>query len=91
VVAGVRVIHTGIVVKLAAVKQEWNAAVLKVIEKEGAIRRLSEQLQSECPAFGSVFSSSSRAYHDFPSLIVFQRFRRSWSNLECPGSRMQPP
>jgi hypothetical protein len=32
------------VVKLAAVKQERNAAVLKVIEKEGAIRRLSEQL-----------------------------------------------
>jgi hypothetical protein len=32
------------VAKLAAVKQERNAAVLKVIEKEGAIRRLSEQL-----------------------------------------------
>jgi hypothetical protein len=32
------------VAKLAAVKQERNAAVLKVIEKEGAIRRLSDQL-----------------------------------------------
>jgi hypothetical protein len=32
------------VAKLAAVKQERNAAVLKVIEKEGAIGRLSEQL-----------------------------------------------
>jgi hypothetical protein len=30
------------VAKLAAIKQEWNAAVLKVIEKEEAIRRLSE-------------------------------------------------
>jgi hypothetical protein len=30
------------VVKLAATKQERNAAVLKVIEKEGAIERLSE-------------------------------------------------
>jgi hypothetical protein len=29
------------------VKQERNAAILKVIEKEGAIRRSSEQLQSE--------------------------------------------
>jgi hypothetical protein len=30
------------VAKLAAVKQERNTAVLKVIEKEGAIGRLSE-------------------------------------------------
>jgi hypothetical protein len=44
------VIRAGMVAKLAAVKQERNAAVLKVIEKEGAIRRLSEQLQSECQA-----------------------------------------
>jgi hypothetical protein len=36
------------VAKLAEVKQERNAALLKVIEKEGAIGRLSEQLQSEC-------------------------------------------
>jgi hypothetical protein len=41
------VIHAGIVVQLAVVKQERNAAILKVIEKEGAIRRSSEQLQSE--------------------------------------------
>jgi hypothetical protein len=42
VVARERVIHAGMVAKLAAVKQERNAAVLKVIEKEGAIGRLSE-------------------------------------------------
>jgi hypothetical protein len=46
-VAGARVICAGMVVKLAAVKQERNAAILKVIEKDGAIRRSSEQLQSE--------------------------------------------
>jgi hypothetical protein len=46
-VAGACVIHDEMVVKLAAVKQERNAAILKVIEKEGAIRRSSEQLQSE--------------------------------------------
>jgi hypothetical protein len=33
------------VVQLAAVKQERNAAILRVIEKEGALRCLSEQLQ----------------------------------------------
>jgi hypothetical protein len=32
------------VAKLAEVEQERNAALLKVIEKEGAIGRLSEQL-----------------------------------------------
>jgi hypothetical protein len=53
VVAGVHVIRAGMVAKLAAVKQERNAAVLKVIEKEGAIRCLSEQLQSECQALVS--------------------------------------
>jgi predicted dithiol-disulfide oxidoreductase (DUF899 family) len=57
VVAGVRVIRVGMVAKLAAIKQEWNAAVLKVIEKEEAIGRLSEQLQSECRTL--VLSSSS--------------------------------
>jgi hypothetical protein len=45
-VVGACVISVGIVVKLAAVKQERNAAILKVIEKEGAIRRSSERLLS---------------------------------------------
>jgi hypothetical protein len=66
--------------------------VLKVIEKEGAIGRLSKQLQSECRTLASSSSSSSpRAHHDFSSLFVFQRLRPSWSNLEHPGSRTQPP
>jgi hypothetical protein len=47
VVAGVRTIRVGMVVQLATVKQKRNTAILKVIEKEGAIRRSSEQLQSE--------------------------------------------
>jgi hypothetical protein len=46
-VAGARVIRDEMVVKLAVVKQERNTAILKVIEKEGAIRSSSEQLQSE--------------------------------------------
>jgi chorismate mutase len=48
VVAGVRVIRAGMVTKVAEVKQERNATLLKAIEKEGVIRRLLEQLQSEC-------------------------------------------
>jgi hypothetical protein len=34
--------------KLAEQNQELNAALLKVIEQDGAIGRLSEQLQSKC-------------------------------------------
>jgi 1-aminocyclopropane-1-carboxylate deaminase/D-cysteine desulfhydrase-like pyridoxal-dependent ACC family enzyme len=48
VVAGARVICAGMVAKLAVTKPEQNAVVLKVIEKEDAIRRSSEQLQSKC-------------------------------------------
>jgi hypothetical protein len=43
-VAGPRVIRAGMVAWLATVKQERNAAVLKVIEKDGVLKRLSEQL-----------------------------------------------
>jgi hypothetical protein len=43
-VAGVRLFRTGMVMRLATVKQERNAAILKVIEKEGALRLLSELL-----------------------------------------------
>jgi DNA repair exonuclease SbcCD ATPase subunit len=44
-VAGLRVICAGMVVQLATVKQERNAAILKVIEKDSVLKRLSEQLQ----------------------------------------------
>jgi hypothetical protein len=71
------------VAKLATVKKERNVAVLKVIEKEGTIGRLSEQLQSECQSLAPS-SFSPRARHDLLSLLVFQRSRPSWSNLECP-------
>jgi hypothetical protein len=41
-VAGSRVIRVGMVVQLATVKQKRNAAILKVIEKYGVLKRLSE-------------------------------------------------
>jgi hypothetical protein len=47
-VAGARVIRAGMTAKLAEQNQELNAALLKVIEQDGAIGRLSEQLQSKC-------------------------------------------
>jgi hypothetical protein len=78
------------VTKLVEVKKERNAALLKVIEKEGTIRRLSEQLQSECQSLNPS-SSPPRAHHDFSSLFIFKMFGPSWSNLGCPGGRAQPP
>jgi hypothetical protein len=41
-------IRVGMTMKLAEVKQELNIALLKVIEKDGAIGRLLEQLQCKC-------------------------------------------
>jgi hypothetical protein len=43
-VAGSRVIRVGMVVQLATVKQERNAAIFIVIEKDGVLKHLSEQL-----------------------------------------------
>jgi hypothetical protein len=45
-VAGSRLIRVGMMVQLVTIKQERNAAILKVIEKDGVLKRLSEQLQS---------------------------------------------
>jgi hypothetical protein len=85
------VIRVGMVAKLAAVKQERNATILKVIEKEGGVRRLSEQLQSKRQTLVSASSSSSRAHHNFLFSFIFQRSRPSWSSLEHLGSRTQLP
>jgi hypothetical protein len=84
------VIRVGMVAKLAAVKQERNATILKVIEKEGGVRRLSEKLQSKRQTLVSA-SSSSRAHHNFMFSFIFQRSRPSWSSLEHLGSRTQLP
>jgi hypothetical protein len=48
VVTGARVIRVGMTMKLAEAKQERNTTLLKIIEKEGTVGRLSEQLQSKC-------------------------------------------
>jgi hypothetical protein len=60
-VVGARVIRVGMTTKLAEVKQELNTALLKVIEKDGTIRCLSEQLQSKCriSTLSSPFSADS--------------------------------
>jgi hypothetical protein len=56
--------------KLAEAKQERNVALLKVIEQEGAIVRLSEQLRSECRALVPS-SLLLRAHHDSSSMFTF--------------------
>jgi hypothetical protein len=48
VVTGAHVIRTEVTAKLAEQKKELNTTLLKVIEKDGAIGRLSKQLQSKC-------------------------------------------
>jgi hypothetical protein len=54
IVVGARVYRAEMTVKLAKQKQDLNVTLLKVIEKYGAIWRLSEQLQSMLD-LGSVF------------------------------------
>jgi hypothetical protein len=73
------------VVQLATVKQERNAAILKVIEKGGVLKRLSN--------FGVILLSfsSSRAVHDSQSLLVLQRSRPSWSSPGHLKSKTCPP
>jgi hypothetical protein len=46
-ISGMRVYRAGMTSKLAEQKQELDTALLKVIEKDGAIERLSEQLQTK--------------------------------------------
>jgi hypothetical protein len=45
-VARSRMIRAGMLMQLVTAKQERNAAILKVIEKDGVLKRLSEQLKS---------------------------------------------
>jgi hypothetical protein len=45
-ISGMRMYRAGMTSKLAEQKQELNTALLKVMEKDGAIERLLEQLQS---------------------------------------------
>jgi hypothetical protein len=90
-VAGLRVIHVGMVVQLATIKQEENAAILKVIEKDGVLKHSSEQLQSAYWILFLASSSSSTAFHDFSFPLVPQRSRPSWSSLGHLESRTRPP
>jgi hypothetical protein len=72
-ISGMRVYRAGMTSKLAEQKVELNSALLKVIEKDGAIERLSEQLQSK-----------SRILILSPS---FLRTRHNW--LLCSSFRDQ--
>jgi hypothetical protein len=90
-VAGLRLIRAGMVVQLATVKQGRNASILKVIEKDGVLKRSSEQLQSAYWILLLSSPSTSFAFPYFSFLLVPQRSRTNWSGLEHLGSRTQPP
>jgi hypothetical protein len=62
-ITGARVYRVGMTTKLAEQKLELNSALLKVVEKDGAIGRLSEQLQSECRTL-TLSSSFLQARHN---------------------------
>jgi chromosome segregation ATPase len=72
-VVGSRVIRAGIVVQLAMVKQERNAAILKVIEKDGVLKRLLEQLQKIQTELEQVRASRE---HDATTLNQAREARR---------------
>jgi hypothetical protein len=82
------VYRAGMTTKLAEVKQELNTTLLKVIEKDGAIGRLSEQLQSKCRTL-ALSSTFLQTHHNLS--LVFQRSKPSWSSRRWLGSRTRPP
>jgi hypothetical protein len=85
VVAGARVIHAGMTTKLAEAKQEQNTALLKVMEKDGTIGRLSEQLQSKCQisALPSLFS---RTRHNLSFCSHFRGQDRVGAVVDVSGA-----
>jgi hypothetical protein len=86
VVAGARVIRAGMVAKLAEVKQERNTALLNVIEKEGTIGRLSEQLQSKRRILVlSFLFSQTRHNLSFRSLFKGQDRARAIADVSGVG------
>jgi hypothetical protein len=64
--------------------------VLKVIEKEGAIGRLSEQLQSECRTL-VLSSSSSRAVVTSHPCLFFRGSDRAGAISSVPGAGRSCP
>ena len=53
-VSGLRAYRTGMTVKLTEKTQELNATLLKILEKDSSIKRLSEQLESKSFALISI-------------------------------------
>jgi hypothetical protein len=47
VVSGLHAYRAGMIMKLTEKTQELNAALLKILEKDNSIKRLSKQLESK--------------------------------------------
>jgi hypothetical protein len=80
-------IHAGLVVQLAMVKQERNAAILKVIEKDGVLKRLSEQLHKIHTELEQVRASREQ---DAAALTSPVRPDTSWKPLPRRRLGMSP-
>jgi hypothetical protein len=86
------VIRAWMTTKLAEVKQELNTALLKVIEKDGAIGRLSKQLQSKCQNM-TLYLPCARIHHNLSFCSSFRGQGRAraiadGSGVEC--GRLEP-
>jgi hypothetical protein len=79
------VYRAGITTKLAELKPELNTALLKVIEKDGAIRRISEQLQSECRTL-ALSSPFLRTRHNLLLCSSFRDQNRAGAVVDGPGA-----
>jgi hypothetical protein len=89
-VVGARVIHTGMTAKLAEQKQELNVTLLKVIEKDGAIRRLLEQLQSKYQTL-SLSSTFPQTRHNLSFCSSFRGQDRAGAVADDSGAGCDHP
>jgi hypothetical protein len=80
-----RVHRAGITTKLEELKQELNTALLMVIEKDGAIGGLSEQLQNECQTF-ALCSPFLHTCHNFLLCSSFRDQNRAGAVADGSGA-----
>jgi hypothetical protein len=71
--------------KLVELKQELNTALLKVIEKDGVIGRLSKQLQSECRTL-ALSSPFLRTRHNLSLCLSLRDSNRAGAIADDPGA-----
>jgi hypothetical protein len=89
-VSGARVNRARMTTKLTEQKLELNSALLKVVEKDGAIVRLSEQLQSQCRTL-TLSSSFLRTCHNSLPCSSFRDQNRAAAVTDGSGAGRNRP